>query len=121
MSKKSVTIEFFNQEGDQEYNGRCIGLLTNVEFSAITNDSNLQRRLMTVKTISLTDIAQVEKIENLRLAVVIKITSKERKGLFITEPIEMISQFVRPNDLTLIGKEGSYITVTEKTRGAEYE
>ena len=65
---------------------------------------------MTVRTVPLIDVANVEDIQNLRIAIVVK----EKRGFFVTEPIEMISQFNSPDDLTLIGTEGSYITVTEK-------
>lgn len=118
MSKKNVTIGFYNQGGEREYTGRCVGLLTDTEFNAIVNKPDLQRKLMTVKTTPLADIAHAESIQGLRLAIVTKIGSKEgKKGLFITEPIDMISQFIEPDDLTLISIEGSYIMVAEEVGG----
>lgn len=109
MSKKKVTIEFYSQEGECEYTGRCLGLLTDKEFNAVTNQPTLQKKLMTVATTPIAEIAEVEDVQNLRLAIVTK-----EKGLFITEPLEIVSQFVPPDDLTLVGKEGSYIMVTEE-------
>ena len=121
MSKKRVTIEFYNQESEQQYTGRCVGLLSDKEFNAVVNKPDLQRKLMTVRTIPLVDVASVEEIQNLRLAAVINGKSNKetvgRKKLFITEPIEMISQFINPDDLSLIGTEGSFITITEKIEG----
>ena len=116
MDKRSVTIEFYNHAGEQKYVGRCIGLLTDVEFNALVNKPDVQQKLMTVRSVLLSDIALVQDIQNLRLAIVTEIGSKNTKGFFITEPIEMISQYVEPDDLTLIGTEGSYITVTEETK-----
>lgn len=116
MSKKRVTIELYNQEGAKHYAGRCIGLLTDKEFNAVVAKPELQRKLMTVRTIPLTDIANVKKVQDLRLAIVTETDFKKttgRKGLFITEPIELVSQFTSPDDLTLVGTEGSYVMIKE--------
>lgn len=115
MDKKRITVEFYSKNGEQKYTGRCVGLLTNTEFNAIVNKPDLQRKLITVRTVPLIDMANLKEIQDLRLAMVTNIGSKEKKGLFITEPIEMVSQFISPDDLTLIGTAGSYITVIEKT------
>ncbi len=114
MSKKYITIEFYSQHGAQHYTGRCVGLLTDKEFNAIINTKNLQKKLLTGKTVPLVDIANVSEVQNLRLAVVVKPTnSVGKKGLFITEPLDLISQFIAPDDLTLVGIEGSYIMINE--------
>lgn len=116
MSKKRITVELYNQEGVKHYNGRCVGLLTDKEFNAVVTKPELQRKLMTVRTISLADIANVKEIQDLRLVVITetnfnKIVSK--KGLFVTEPIELVSQFTAPDDLTLVGTEGTYVMIKE--------
>ena len=116
MSKKRITIELYNQEGVKHYTGRCVGLLTDKEFNAIVIKTELQRKLMTVRTTPLADIANVKKIQDLRLAVVTEADPKKatsRKGLFVTEPIELVSQFTSPDDLTLVGTEGSYVMIKE--------
>lgn len=116
MSKKRITVELYNQEGVKHYTGRCIGLLTDKEFDAVVVKPELQRKLMTVRTVPLTDIADVKKIQDLRLAIVTETDSKKtagRKGLFVTEPIELVSQFTSPDDLTLVGTDGSYVMIKE--------
>lgn len=116
MSKKRIAVELYNQEGAQHYTGRCVGLLTDKEFNAIISKPELQRKLMTVKTTPLVDIANVKKVQDLRLAMVTETDFKKtvgKKGLFITEPIELISQFTSPDDLTIVGTEGSYVMIKE--------
>lgn len=115
MGKKNVTVALYDQEGASNYTGRCVGLLCDREFNAILKSSDLQRKLTTVRTVSLFDISEVKKIQDLRLAIVTKNNSETtKKGLFITEPIEMISQFISPDDLTMIGTDGSYILIKEE-------
>ena len=115
MGKKNVTVELYDQEGAKNYSGRCVGLLDDREFNAILKSSDLQRKITTVKTISLLDVSEVKKIQDLRLVIVTKnINKTNKKGLFITEPIEMISQFTSPDDLTMVGTDGSYIVMKEE-------
>lgn len=115
MGKKNVTVELYGQEGAKHYEGRCVGLLDDREFNAILKSTVLQRKLTTVRTMPLTDIADIKQVQDLRLAIITKGPKGEadKKGLFITEPIEMISQFTSPDDLTLVGTDGSYIMVKE--------
>lgn len=117
MGKKNITIELYGQEGEKQYSGRCVGLLDDKEFNAILKSTDLQKRLITVRTVLLADIADVKKVQDLRLVIVSKSNSKgetDKKGLFITEPIEMISQFVSPDDITMVGTDGSYMMVKEE-------
>lgn len=117
MGKKIVSIELYGQEGAQHYTGRCVGLLTDKEFNAIINKPDLQKKLITVRTVPLIDIANINEVQDLRLVIVTKTCDTEEvsdnKKLFITEPIEMISQFTSPDDLTIVGTDGSYIMIKE--------
>jgi len=116
MGKKNVIVELYDQEGAKSYTGRCVGLLDDREFNAVLKSPDLQRKLTTVSTISLFDISEVKKIQDLRLVIVTKNNKSEtnKKGLFITEPIEMISQFTSPDDITMVGTDGSYILMKEE-------
>ena len=112
MSKKIVTVEVYDQEGSHHYEGRCVGLINGEEFSALIKSTELQRKLTTVKTVPLLDVANVKRVEDLRLVVVTRKETLDKK-LFITEPIELISQFTAPDDVTLVGTDGAYITIKE--------
>ena len=116
MGKKNVTVELYDQEGAKHYSGRCVGLLGDREFNAILKSPDLQRKLTTVRTVPLADIAEVKEVQDLRLAIITKNNNSEtdKKGLFITEPIEMISQFTSPDDITMVGTDGSYMMVKEE-------
>ena len=119
MIKRSVTIDLYGQDGEQQYSGRCVGLLDDKEFNAIINRDDypdLQRKLTTIRTVPISDIVTRKEIQDLRLAIVIDAnqrTGVDKKGIFITEPIELISQYIAPDDLSLIGTDGSYIMVKE--------
>lgn len=115
MGKKNVTVEIYGQEGAKQYSGRCVGLLNDREFNAILKSSDLQRKLTTVRTIPLIAVAEIKQVQDLRLAVIT--TNKgaiDKKGIFITEPIEMISQFTSPDDVTMVGTDGSYMMIKEE-------
>ena len=116
MDKRIVTVDLYSQDGQHNYTGRCVGLLTKEEFSAVVDRPDLQKKLITSQTVPLIDIANVKDIQGLRSVIVIKteLTEKKTKRLFISEPIEMVSQFIEPDDLTLIGVEGSYMLIEEK-------
>lgn len=115
MSKKSVTVELYAQEGAKHYNGRCVGLLDDREFNALLKNVDLQRKLTTVRTVPLSDIAETKQVQDLRIAIIT--TNNEtidKKVLFITEPIEMISQITLPDDMTIVGTNGAYTMLKEK-------
>lgn len=117
MAKKNITVEIYGQDGEKHYEGRCVGLLGDREFNALLKSTDLQRKLTTVRTIPLLDISKVKQIQDLRLAMITKPSNEStmnKKGIFITEPIEMISQFTSPDDLTLVGTDGSYLLVKEE-------
>ena len=116
MSKKNVTVELYDQNGAKHYSGRCVGLLGDREFNALLKSTDLQRKLTTVRTVPLADIAEMKQIQDLRLVIVTKNNDNaaDKKVLFITEPIEMISQITLPDDITIVGTDGSYIMVKEE-------
>lgn len=115
MSKKNVDVELYDQDGAKHYNGRCVGLLDDREFNAILKSADLQRKLTTVRTVPLADIAETKQVQDLRLAIITTNNGAvDKKGLFITEPIEMISQVTLPDDITIVGTDGSYIMLKEK-------
>lgn len=116
MSKKTVILELYNQKDDQQYIGRCVGLLSDKEFNAIISRPEVQKKLITSRTVPLAEIAIVKDIQDLRLAIIIKVNCEEvtkRKKLFVTEPIELVSEFISPGNLTMIGTGGSYTTIEE--------
>lgn len=115
MSKKNVNVELYDREGAKNYSGRCVGLLCDREFNALLKSHDLQRKLTTVRTVPLADISEIKQVQDLRLAIITKANNNEadKKVLFITEPIEMISQITLPDDLTMVGTDGSYIMVKE--------
>lgn len=113
MGKKTVSVELYDKDGPQHYEGRCVGLIDDKEFNAIVSNTELQRKIATVETIPLVDIAKMKDVQELRLVVVKPDKTDNKKGLFITEPIELISQFSSPDDMTIVGTDGSYIIIKE--------
>lgn len=112
VKKRRIVVESYTHQDTQKCVGRCIGLLTDIEFDAVVNNPELQKKLITVGTEPLINISNVEEIKDLRLALVTK--TKGNTALFITEAIDMVSQFISPDNLILIGVNGSYITITEE-------
>ena len=117
--RKLVNVSIYGTEDQLQYTGRCLGLLTPKEYCGLVNDKSLWTRLFTVPTKTLAAISELDDIEGLRLAIAVKKKGENeeevlRKMLFITEPLDLISQIVGKEEITFVGKDGSYILATEE-------
>jgi hypothetical protein len=116
-NKKIVRVELCNKGKDVEYTGRCLGLITPEEYSGIVDTPSLRNKITTVSTMELSDIGSLDVVEDMRLIMTVK--SKDnvkinKKKLFVSEPLEHISQFKANDEITLVGKNGSFVFVTEE-------
>lgn len=117
--KKLISIEIYGQEDQMRYVGRCLGLLTPKEYCGLINDKSLWSKLFTVPTKTLAAISELVDVDGLRLALAVKKKGENeeevlRKMLFITEPLDLISHVVSKEEITFVGKDGSYILASEE-------
>lgn len=114
--KKIIEVEVYDQNIQVSYKGRLLGLLSQKEYAGIITKKDLRSKLFTVPTKPCAEIANLVMIEGLRLAMTVKEKNNEkitRKILFFTEQLDIISHVVSDVDITFIGKNGSYIILTE--------
>lgn len=115
-TKKVVEIEVYNNGNPLCYEGRLLGCISEKEYLATIGSEELQKKMLSVETTPCMAIADIDNIEDLRLVLAIKKKNNKEvlgKKLFITEPIDFVSNIVDTRDITLVGKKGSYIVVTE--------
>jgi hypothetical protein len=115
-TKKKVEIEVYNNGNPLCYEGRLLGCISEKEYLATIESEELQKKMLSVETTPCVAIADIDNIEDLRLVLAIKKKNNKEvtgKKLFITEPIDFVSNIVDTRDITLVGKKGSYIVVTE--------
>ena len=108
-NKRITTVKIYN-DIEYECTGRCVGLLDSEEYNALILNEEIRRKLTTVATVSIAEIATVPYIKGLRLVIVL---TKSIRKLFITEPIEMVSQYTASDTMSIVGKNGAYIEITE--------
>jgi len=119
LKKKQIELQIFGQGNGNGtvYTGRLLGLLSPKEYNAIFIKPELRNKITTVETTALLDIGNMEDIEGLRLAMVVKKHNDKpisEKLLFISEPLEHISSLdASSSEISLSGGE-SYFVITEK-------
>lgn len=117
MSKKLIELQaFLGRDNDKEYKGRCLGMLTEEEYAGLVTKPELRKKLFTVGTVSLLDIADMDAVDGLRFAMTVteeKDVAVTKPTLFITEPIEIVSSVVSKNNINLNGKSGSFYIIEE--------
>lgn len=117
-TKKTIEMDVFTSTGgDCLIKGRCLGLLTAEEYAGLLEHPALMKKLSTVETKPLEELAEVDDVEGLRFVMTMKEQNNEavtQPTLFVTEPLDLISSIVTVNDLNLNGQEGSYYIVSEK-------
>jgi len=114
--KKYVELEVYGQGDQLKIVGRLLGLLTPKEYAGIIKKPELRSKLSTVETTKIAEISELVDVEGLRLALVVKKKDEEavfKKTLFVTEQLDLISHVVSDDDITFVGKDGSYILLTE--------
>lgn len=118
--RKYITVEVWQQgsSASATYSGRCLGLLTDKQYAGLLERPELMNRIMTVETTPVRDIGVLDNIEGTRLAMSLK--SKDgkdifKKKLFISEPIEHVSQMNALEEITITGKNGSFMFITEES------
>jgi len=115
--KKIIEVEVYDQNVQASYKGRLLGLLSQKEYAGIIAKKDLRNKLFTVPTKPCSEIANLVMIEGLRLAIAVKEKDDKevtRKTLFFTEQLDIISHVVSDIDITFVGKNGSYIILTEE-------
>jgi hypothetical protein len=115
--KKFIKVEICSNSKEFEYVGRCLGLVTPEEYAGIVDKSDLRNKISTVGTTSLKDIGSLDEVKGLRLVMTIKSKGDvniNKKSLFVSEPLEHISQFKANDEVTLVGESGTFMFVTEE-------
>ncbi len=118
-SKKLIKIGVYNKGKELNYTGRLLGLLSDKEYAAIIDTASLRKKLLTVPTTPLSEIASIpeKEIPGFRIAIAVKKREEDdvmKKVLFITEPIDFVSGVNSEKDVTFVGTDGSYIIVDEE-------
>ncbi len=98
--KKTVVVDVYTGKIEAAFKGRLLGLVNDIEFNAIVNSKELQKKVLTKETISLADITKnYQTLEDYRVVIAIK----ERDGeifhparLFISDKLGVVS-FVQPD------------------------
>ena len=126
MSKTSgktmVKVEVYDNESEptEIIHGRLLGMLTNDQYHTMIRDKSLLNRLSTVPTKTLSEIAGLSDVLDMRMALVIKKrndTVISRKQIFFSGPLDMISAVFSPKSMTAIGKNGAFILINEYVTG----
>lgn len=120
-SRRYISLDVWQNEKKKQlnYDGRCLGLLTKEQYAGLLERPELINKVMTVETTPIKDIGVLDDIEDMRLAVALK--SKDgknitKKMLFVSEPIEHVSQLNTHDEITISGKNGSFMFITEESR-----
>jgi hypothetical protein len=114
--KKYVELEVYGQSEQLKIVGRLLGLLTAKEYAGVIKKPELRSKLFTVASTKIGEIGELVDVEGMRLALVVKKKDEEvvfKKTLFFTEQLDLISHVVSDQDITFVGKDGSYILLTE--------
>jgi len=122
-NKIVVKIEMFNENGRESdiIEGRLLGMVTDEQYRAMMQDKSLVNRLSTVPTKSLSEIASLKDVANMRLALVIKSRNNKpisRRQMFFSAPFDMISTISSNTDISANGKDGSYMLINEYSKSA---
>ena len=117
--KKQVELQIFREGGELKYTGRLLGLLSPKEYAAIFLKPELKQKMSTVETTPLGDIGKMTDIDGFRLVLAVKKREGElvsalspRRILFISEPLEHVSEYKATNEVTFVNSE-SYFIATE--------
>jgi hypothetical protein len=126
MSKTSgktmVKVEVYDNESEptEIIHGRLLGMVTNDQYHTMVKDKSLINRLSTVSTKTLSEVAELSDVLDMRMALVIKKrndTIVSRKQIFFSGPLDMISAVFSPKSMTAIGKNGAFILINEYVTG----
>jgi hypothetical protein len=123
QEKKEVELEIYGSNTETKYLGRLLGLVTEEEYAGLVKNPELRTKLFTVETKSIKDVSTVENVENMRLAIALKKRNNEqvtRRTLFLTEQLDMLNNVVGDDDITFVGKNGSYMLLTIEGSGDIY-
>ena len=115
--KKMVELEISNDGKKVTYNGRLLGLITEKEYAALIEKSELRNKITNVATTKISDFGAINNVTLSRLAMVVKNRDGSdiiNKTLFITEPLNYICQIDYDcQSICFHGNKGSYISVKE--------
>lgn len=117
MAKDLIEMQaFLDRDNDKEYKGRCLGMITEEEYAGLVTMPELRKKLFTVASKPLEDIADMTNVEDLRLVMTVTEENEvavTRPTLFITEPLEMVSSVVSMKNINLNGKNSSFYIIEE--------
>ena len=113
--RKHIELQVFKTESAITYKGRLLGLLSPKEYAALFEKIEIRDKISTVATTELAEIGKSEKIDDLRMVMVVK----ERDGiptnnrvLFVTEPLEHVSSY-KTGEVAIVGSNNTYFVATE--------
>lgn len=112
----NIVLDIYGEDKKKvSFEGRCLGLISPDEFAALTTDTDLRRKLLTVATTDLADIAAVDNVDGLRLAVAV--TKRDGKTiigkkLLLTDAFEYISNFRNTETFFSVNCKNEYMLVS---------
>lgn len=116
--KTIVVIDIYTGKSETSVEGRLLGLINDKEFNAIVTSKELQKKVLTKETISLSSITQhYQNLEDYRVVVAVR----SRDGaqfhparLFASDKLGVVS-FVQPDGNCGFTDRGqAYIMIEEK-------
>jgi len=120
--KSMVKVEVYGatDEATEIVHGRLLGMVTSDQYHTMMRDRSMMSRLATVATKSLSEIAKLQDVTDMRIALVIKKRNDatvSRKQIFFSGPLDMISSIFSPKDMTAVAKNGAFILINEYVTG----
>jgi len=120
--KNMVKVEVYGatNEATEIVCGRLLGMVTSEQYHTMMRDRSMMNRLATVSTKSLSEIAKLEDVTDMRIALIIKKRNNvtiSRKQIFFSGPLDMISAVFSTKDITAIAKNGSFMLINEYVTG----
>lgn len=115
-----VDITIYSPENggeDVAIKGRLLGFLRPNEFADLLTSANVKNKVFTSRTVSVSELVQVDDVAGLRLVSTIKERDGEPvlgKKLFITEPLDMISSFGGNKREAQINGKAMYYILSEE-------
>jgi len=111
-----MKVEIYLENDKANYEGRCLGFVTPEEFAALVTATDLRKKLFTVATTSLADIAALDNVNGLRLALAVTKQNGNNligKKLLITDAFEYVSTFKKDAEFLSVNCKNSYMILEQ--------
>lgn len=113
--KRIVSVELCdNRKG---YKGRLLGLINDSEFYRVLNSKRTQNKIFSSETKPLSEIADYDDFNGLRLVVAVKEIDGEvigGKHLFISERLNIVANVGVDHQVGILGSVDEYIIISEE-------